>query len=200
MRRILTLAILIAAGASAGRLSAQALGLPLYNTPVQPFHRSELGGYLSFPSPGGTAFMGQYRMGAGSFDVGFDAAILTENGTSVFGIGAEGRGTVLRHSADFPLDGAVIVGIGGDFASGTSVLVIPIGFSLGRALVPQGSTITITPYVQPTLFILAGNGASTTNFGLGLGADFKFTPRFGARFSAGLGDQDGVTIGGVWIH
>ena len=57
----------------------------------------------------------------------------------------------------------------------------------------------MVPYVQPTLFILAGD-ASGTDFGLGLGADFRFTPRFDGRFSAGLGDVDGVSLGFVWLH
>ena len=56
------------------------------------------------------------------------------------------------------------------------------------------------PYVQPTGFLIAGNGTSDFVFSLGLGADFRLTPRFDARISAGLGDLDGVSLSAVWVH
>lgn len=198
MRRILLMVFVAAMGASG--LAAQATGMPLYNAPYRAFQRSEIGGAVIFPGGGGTAFLGMYRMASGKLDFGFQAGVATCNGcNSVFLAGVEGRERVLTHSADFPLDGAVIVGVGGEFANGNSVLVIPVGLSLGRRVQISGSNISVVPYVQPTLFILAGD-ASGTNFALGLGADFRLTPRFDGRFSAGLGDVDGVSLGFVWLH
>ena len=199
MRRAFMVAVAALLGASA--LAAQATGMPLYNAPYRAFQRSEIGGAVSFPSSAGTAFIGMYRMAIGKLDLGFQAGIWDpcSGCNSVFLAGVEARERVITHNADFPLDGAVILGLGGEFANGANVLVIPAGLSLGRRVQLQGTSISMVPYVQPTLFILAGD-ASGTDFGLGLGADFRFTPRFDGRFSAGLGDVDGVSLGFVWLH
>jgi hypothetical protein len=186
---------------AASGLSAQATGMPIYNAPYRAFQRSEIGAIISFPSSAGTAFLGAYRMASGKFDLGFQGGIW-EPGRglkSVLLLGVEARQRVITHNQDFPLDGALVLGLGGEFVSGSSVLVIPGGLSLGRRVNPQGSSISIVPYVQPTLFILAGD-ASGTKFGLGLGSDFRFSPRFDGRISAGLGDVDGVSLGFVWLH
>jgi len=198
MRRACVMTLVAALGASG--LAAQATGMPLYNAPYRAFQSSEIGGAVSFPSGGGTAFLGMYRMASGKLDLGFQAGVATCSGcNSVFLAGVEARERVITHNTDFPLDGAVILGVGGQFVSGSNVLVIPAGLSLGRRVQLQGTSISMVPYVQPTLFILAGD-ASGTKFGLGLGADFRFTPRFDGRFSAGLGDVDGVSLGFVWLH
>jgi hypothetical protein len=189
------------AALGASGLAAQATGMPLYNAPYRAFQRSEIGVAVSFPSSAGTAFLGMYRMASGKLDLGFQAGIWDpcSGCSSVFLAGVEARDRVITHNADFPLDGAVVVGLGGEFANGNSVLIIPAGLSLGRRVQLSGTNISMVPYVQPTLFILAGD-ASGTNFALGLGADFRLTPRFDGRFSAGLGDVDGVSLGFVWLH
>jgi hypothetical protein len=199
MRRTILIALVAVLGASG--LAAQATGMPLYNAPYRAFQRSEIGAAVSFPSSAGTAFLGMYRMASGKLDLGFQAGIWDpcSGCNSVFLAGVEARDRVITHNADFPLDGAVIVGLGGEFANGNSVLVVPAGLTLGRRVQLSGTNISMVPYVQPTLFILAGD-ASGTNFGLGLGADFRFTPRFDGRVSAGLGDVDGVSLGFVWVH
>src|SRR6267142_1150869 len=114
--------------------------------------------------------------------------------------GAAARERVVTHTEDFPLDGALIVGIGGEFASGSSALIVPVGLSLGRRVDPRDSKISIVPYVQPTGFFVAGSGTSDFLFALGLGADFRLSPRFDARISAGLGDLEGVSLSAVWVH
>jgi hypothetical protein len=199
MRRVSLMTFLAAMGASA--LAAQATGMPLYNAPYRAFQRSEIGVAVSFPSSAGTAFLGMYRMASGKLDLGFQAGIWDpcSGCSSVFLAGVEARDRVITHNADFPLDGAVVVGLGGEFANGNSVLIIPVGLSLGRRVQLSGTNISMVPYVQPTLFILAGD-ASGTNFALGLGADFRLTPRFDGRLSVGLGDVDGVSLGFVWLH
>jgi hypothetical protein len=115
-------------------------------------------------------------------------------------VGAEARERVVTHTEDFPLDGALIFGIGGQFVSGSSALIVPVGLSLGRRVDPRDSKISIVPYVQPTGFLIAGSGTSDFKFALGLGADFRLTRRFDARISAGLGDLEGVSLSAVWVH
>ena len=182
--------------------AAQATGMPSYNAPYRAFKRSEIGVSLSFPEGGGTAFEGVYRRASGSFDLGFRGGVFDPGGggNAVLLLGAEARQRVVTHTEDFPLDGALILGIGGGFSSGNSDLVIPVGLSLGRRVDPKDSKISIVPYVQPTGFFIAGNGNSDFFFSLGLGADFRLSPKFDARISAGLGDLEGVSISAVWLH
>jgi len=202
MRWYRTCCLLILGSALASGAAAQATGTPSYNAPYRAFRRSEFGAVLSFPNGGGTAFEGAYRVASGKFDLGFRGGIFTPggNGNSHLLVGAEARERVVTHTEDFPLDGALIVGIGGEFASGSSALIVPVGLSLGRRVDPRDSKISIVPYVQPTGFFVAGSGTSDFLFALGLGADFRLSPRFDARISAGLGDLEGVSLSAVWVH
>src|ERR1051326_3959436 len=121
--RALSLVIVaVAAGGFATSAQAQATGLPSFNAPYRAFNRSEIGLVLTFPDPGGTAFEGVYRIAQSKFDIGFRGGIYTPGGggSSVLLIGAEARERVVTHTEDFPLDGALILGIGG----GSSVLLI----------------------------------------------------------------------------
>jgi len=199
MRKIAVFALMLVAAPIVAH--AQATGTPSYNAPYRAFTRSEIGLLISFPNGGGTAFEGVYRMSNRKFDLGFKAGILDPGGAgeAVFLIGTEARERVITHSVDFPLDGALILGIGGEFVSGNSILLIPVGLSLGRRVDGEGSKVSIVPYVQPTATIAFNNG-SDVFFSLGLGADFRLTNRFDARISAGLGDLEGVSIGAVWVH
>ena len=194
--------VLIVGAGLVSDAAAQATGLASFNAPYRAFSRSEIGLVLSFPNGGGTAFEGAYRVSRGKFDFGLRGGIFTPGGNSNsrFLVGAEARERVVTHTEDFPLDGALILGVGGQFSSGSSFAVIPVGLSLGRRIDPRDSKISIVPYVQPTGFLVAGNGTSDFLFSLGLGADFRLTPRFDARISAGLGDREGVSLSAVWVH
>jgi len=201
MRQRLTSQALVALLAAATSVAAQATGTPTFNAPYRAFTRSEIGLSLSFPNGGGTAFEGAYRFASGKFDLGFKGGLFSPGGTAktVLLAGVEARERVLSHTLDFPLDGALVLGVGGNFVSGASTLIVPVGLSLGRRIDPQGSQVSIVPYVQPTMFLTA-DGGSTVNFTLGLGADFRLSRVFDARVSAGLGDLKGVSIGAVWVH
>ncbi len=200
MRRSLALFVLVSALA-ASQAAAQATGMPSFNAPYRAFTRSEIGLTLSFPNGGATGFEGVYRMSSGKFDIGFRGGILDASGpgTTVLLVGVEARQRVLSHTTDFPLDGALVLGVGGGFGSGNSTLFVPVGLSLGRRIDLQGSTVSIVPYVQPTGLLVAGSGTDFF-FALGLGADFRLSPRFDARISAGLGDLEGVSLSAVWVH
>ncbi len=202
MRWYRTCCLLILGSALGSGAAAQATGTPSYNAPYRAFRRSEFEAVLSFPNGGGTAFEGAYRVASGKFDLGFRGGIFTPGGSgnSHLLVGAEARERVVTHTEDFPLDGALIVGIGGEFASGSSALIVPVGLSLGRRVDPRDSKISIVPYVQPTGFFVAGSGTSDFLCALGLGADFRLSPRFDARISAGLGDLEGVSLSAVWVH
>jgi hypothetical protein len=202
MRLRPALCLLVLAIGSAPGLVAQSTGTPSYNAPYRAFTRSEFGVVISFPDGGGTAFEGAYRMASGKFDLGFRGGIFAPDGggDSQLLLGAEARQRVVTHTEDFPLDGALILGIGGRFSSGNNGVIVPVGLSLGRRVDPKDSKISIVPYVQPTGFLVAGNGDSDFLFALGLGADFRLSPRFDARISAGLGDLEGVSLGAVWVH
>jgi len=182
--------------------AAQATGLPSFNAPYRAFTRSEIGVVLTFPNGGGTAIEGAYRISRGKFDLGFRGGIFTPGGSgnSELLVGAEARERVVSHTEDFPLDGALIVGIGGGFVSGSSALFVPVGISLGRRIDPKGSKISIVPYAQPTGLLVARSGTMLVHFTLGLGGDFRLSPRFDARISAGLGDVEGVSLSAVWVH
>ena len=183
-------------------VAAQATGTTTFNAPYRAFTRSEIGALLSFPDGGGTGIEGAYRMAGGRFDFGFKAGFFDPPGpghTELL-LGAEARQRVITHTLDFPLDGALLLGVGGNFVSGSSVMLIPAGLSLGRRIDPQGSTVSIVPYVEPTVFLLAGDATDHVQFSLGLGADFRLSRVFDARVSAGLGDIEGVSIGAVWVH
>lgn len=203
MRHSVTLVIVAGLIMLCGGAAAQATGTTTFNAPYRAFERSEFGVLMSFPNGGGTAVEGAYRYASGKFDIGFKAGFLDTPGPGdvVVLVGAEARQRVITHTIDFPLDGALILGAGGNFVSGNSAILFPVGLSLGRRIDPQGSTVSIVPYVQPTLFLIAGNNvADHVQFALGLGADFRLTRRFDARLSAGLGDDEGVSIGAVWVH
>lgn len=196
-------AVLVVMGlAVASEAPAQATGLPSFNAPYRAFTRSEIGLVISFPDGAGTAFEGAYRMSSGKFDIGFRGGMLDVEGPgdAILLLGAEARQRVITHTPDFPLDGALILGIGGWFQSGNSLVIIPVGLSMGRRIDPQDSKISIVPYVQPTGLFVASGGESDFSFALGLGADFRLSPRFDARISFGLGDLEGVSLSAVWVH
>jgi len=178
--------------------------MPSFNAPYRAFQRSELGGVFSFPEGGGTAFEGVYRYASGKFDIGLRGGFFApgSGAKTVLLAGAEARQRVITHTVDFPLDGALMVGAGANVVSGGSALIIPVGLSLGRRIDPQGSTVSIVPYVQPTFAFIVGDFPSDLVFGFGVGADFRLSRVLDARVSGGLGDRPltGVSIGAVWVH
>lgn len=202
MRRISTLVAGLGLVVAVGSATAQATGTPSFNAPYRAFAKSEFGGVISFPQGGGTALEGMYRFAFNEYDVGLRGGAFFPGGglSATVLVGAEGRGRVLTHTESFPLDGAVVVGIGGNFRSGSSQLIVPGGLSLGRRLDVEGSQVSIVPYVQPTAFLVSGNGTTDIKFGFGLGGDFRLSKVFDARVSVGLGDIEGFSLAAVWVH
>jgi hypothetical protein len=71
--------------------------------------------------------------------------------------------------------------------------------SFGRRLDVEDSDVSISPFVQPHMWWLIGD-TDDVLFSLGLGADFRLSPRFDLRVSVGIGDIDGISLGAVWIR
>jgi hypothetical protein len=187
----------------------QTTGTPSFNAPYRAFTKHEFGGTLSFPSnsstllPGANYVLeGQYRFGYQKFDLGFRGGFADPGGGAdkVFLIGAEGRSRMITHTENFPLDGALIVGLAGDFVSGSSAVIMSGGLSLGRRIDPKGSEVSIVPYGEPVLLIVSGGGQTKAHFALGLGGDFRLSKAFDVRASIGLGDIEGIAFSAVWVH
>lgn len=200
--RWMVMAALVGAPAAA---VAQATGMPSFNAPYRAFARHEFGAAVSFANfDAGTGLEGVYRFASGQFDVGLRGGVLLPDvGDTEALVGVEARYRVITHSVDFPLDGAFIFGGGFNINGGTDV-ILPAGLSLGRRLEVENSNVSIIPYVQPTAVIINAEtlGGRDTDlfFALGLGADFRLSPRFDARVSLGLGDLEGISLAAVWIR
>jgi hypothetical protein len=195
---------------AAGAAVAQVTGMPSFNAPYRAFVHHEFGGTLSFtsgPGPDGLGLEGQYKFGTGMWDIGIRGGFFDPDGpgdTRIL-LGTTFRNRVITHSQDFPLDGALVLGLGAQLVSNASVLVIPGGLSLGRRLNVEDSEVSIVPYVQPTVFLTftddpAGGFQEDLNFGFGIGGDFRLSRHFDARISIGLGDVEGIALSAVWIR
>jgi hypothetical protein len=200
MRRSLVLAVLLAV-AMAAVATAQTIGTPIFKGPYRAFKNSELAGYISDPGEGvSIALEGEYRLARPKFDFGVRAAYLDGSGnlSSSFGVGIDGRASLVRHSQQFPLDGSLTAGLGALVGDGNSHFYVPLGVSLGRQVLLEGSNISFTPYVAPVITPNFGDGPDDVLFGLGLGVDIALSRTFDARVSGALGDYDGVGIGLAW--
>jgi hypothetical protein len=185
---------------SADSAAAQETGMPVYWAPYRAFDQHEIGGTVSFPD-GGTGFEGFYGFGAGKLDLGLRGGFWSPGNdadTRIL-VGVHGRQRVITQSDDFPIDGAVVIGVGAQLVSDNSVLLIPGGLSLGHRFNIENSNVSIVPFVQPSIF-LAFNGGTDVLFAFGFGADFRLSNALDARISVGLGDVDGVALGAVWVH
>ena len=193
-------AIMIASVVSVSGAAAQASGLPSFNAPYRAFSDHEAGFAVSFPGGGDAAVEGLYRFGRGRFDIGFRGGIRFNavGSDDVVVLGVEARQRILTYSDDFPADGALIIGAG--IQVGAIDNFIPsIGVSFGRRVDIEDSDVSIIPYVQPNLWWFIGD-TDDVRFSLGLGADFRLSPRFDLRVSVGVGDIDGLSVGAVWIR
>jgi hypothetical protein len=197
-----TITVLGAVALLASPAAGQATGTASFNAPYRAFEKYEFGGTVSFNSGDVTGLEGQFRLGYKSFDIGFRGGIGLNDIDDVILIGAEGRGRVLTHSEQFPLDGAIVTGLGLGFNGGTTGN-IPAGLSLGRRIDLEDSDISLVPYVQPTGNFVFGDGFSEFGFSLGFGLDARLSRFFDARVSASFATDfgiEGFAISAVWIH
>ncbi len=192
-------AIIIASAISVSNAAAQASGLPSFNAPYRAFSDHEAGFAVSFPG-GDAAVEGLYRFGRGRFDIGFRGGIWFNGagGDELVVLGVEARERILTHSEDFPADGALIIGLGAQVGARDD-LIPSVGVSFGRRVELEDSDVSIIPFVQPHMWWFVGD-TDDLLFSLGLGADFRLSPRFDLRVSVAVGDIDGLSVGAVWIR
>jgi len=201
MRRLVHV-VLIAVWALGTNAEAQVTGNPTYVPPHGSFTKHEFGAVVSFPgNSGDVAFEGLYGVDAGAVDIMFQGGFIFGAGSSdqdLLLLGTEVRYQLLSHSEDFPVDGALVAGVGARLGN-VNQAIIPVGFTMGRRLLIEDSQVSIVPFVQPTVVFIAGDG-SDVGFAMGLGADFNLTRTFGLRVSAGLGEIDGISFSALWLR
>jgi len=189
---------------AAGSAAAQASFTPSFNAPYRAFQKHEFGATGAWVSFDNIGIEGQFRFGQDKFDIGFKGGYVDNGGSGTGGsfvLGAEGRMRVLEHTESFPLDGAIVAGIG--TAEFDAWMVPMAGISLGRRVDLEG--VSFVAYAQPTLgFIVVDTGAGTNsdlNFGLGFGADFKIGTSLDLRTSVGFFDVgEGLAVSLVWVR
>ncbi|HEY4100327.1 MAG TPA: hypothetical protein VGM20_05550 [Gemmatimonadales bacterium] len=182
--------------------AAQSTGTPVFQAPYRAFAHSEIGISLSEPSAG-FDLEGSYREGfTNSVDLGFRGGFHNGPGpdsrTDLL-LGTDLRARLVTHSESFPLDGSFTAGLGMESGNGFTFGYVPIGFSMGRRVLIEGSDISLVPYAQPVLRLLFGD-ASGTQFTLGFGLDARVTPRLDLRFSAAIGDMSGIGFTAAFLH
>jgi hypothetical protein len=184
--------------AIAGRMTAQETGTPVFKAPYRAFTSHEFGGMLSFPSGAvNFALEGFYGYGHGAFDIGFRGGLedLEGNGDTRVLLGADFRTRVIHATERIPLDGAFTLGLGLNAGDGPDVVLIPIGLSLGRRFLLEGSKISFVPYVHPVLVPRFSSDDSNLDAALGLGVDVRFSSTVDFRISGGVGDIEGISLG-----
>ncbi len=195
-------AIIIASVVSVSGAAAQSSGFPSFNAPYRAFSDHEAGFAVSFPGSDDVEIEGLYRFGRGEFDIGIRGGILfIRRGVvndEIVALGVEARQRILTHSDDFPADGALIFGAGVQVGA-IDNFIPSVGVSFGRRINVEDSDVSIVPFVQPHLWWFIGD-TDDVAFSLGLGADFRLSPRFDLRVSVGVGDIDGLSVGAVWIR
>ena len=180
----------------AAPLAAQSTGTPVFHAPYRGFQRYEIGANVS--DAGNIAVEGFYGWSPdrARWDVALRLGVLDRDpGKTALLTGLDARFRLIDQSQDFPLDGAIITGVGAQLVSGGSRLFIPIGISLGRRVDFSNSTASIVPYAEPVLVPNFGEGGSDVAIALGLGADLRFNRRFELRVSIGIGDIENFAVG-----
>ena len=202
MRKPFVGLLALALAVSAGSAEAQETGTPVFKSPYRTFTTSEIGAVFSDPGGEGWALEGFYGYGRGRWDVSVQGGFLdTDGGETVLLLGADARTRILESSENFPLDGALTLGVGARIDGGTSLL-IPIGVSLGRRVLLEGSETSFVPYIHPVLVPVLGDniGSDDILFALGLGVDIRFGRSFDIRVAGALGDYEGVSIGLAFVR
>jgi hypothetical protein len=200
MRKLLLSALVCAV---AGPVAAQSTGTPVFHAPYRFGDRYEIGGNVA--DQGNITFEGFYgfSQAGANWDLALRAGIQDEGGpggrTAVLA-GVDARFRVITQNADFPLDGAIISGVGSRLVTDASRLFIPIGISLGRRIQFTNSTASIVPYAEPVIVPNFGDGPDDTAVALGLGGDLRFNRRFEVRVNVGIGDIENFSIGVSIAH
>ena len=179
-------------------LSAQATRTSTFFAPTRGFGSTEAG--VSVSGGGGSGVVGlegRYGFSLTSSDVSMQAGYVDggDAGSGNFVAGVEARIPVIRHDRSFPLDGALILGVGHSFSDPGGETFVPLGLSLGRRILLDGNDLQLTPYVQPTIIF-----QNDSAFGFGLGLDIHIRSIPDIRLNWGSGDLDGFAVSLFWAR
>jgi hypothetical protein len=178
---------------------AQETGTPVFSAPYRAFSQHELGLSLSAPEGADLGLEGFYSFASGRSDFGLRVGFLDADDDADLVLGGRFRTRLLTHSEDFPLDGALTVGLGAVFYDGDTVLRVPIGLSLGRRIDSGSSGLSFVPYLHPVL-IPTFDGDDELELALGLGLDIHLTRRFDLRVAGSVGDLEGFAVSFAWVR
>jgi hypothetical protein len=188
--------------ALAAPLAAQSTGTPVFHAPYRIFERYEMGGNIS--DQGNLTVEGFYGMSqaGGRWDLSLRGGVTDggPGGRTALLAGVDGRIRVIDQGEDFPLDGAIILGVGSRLVRDGSRLFLPVGLSLGRRVYFEHSTVSLVPYAEPVLAPTFGSGGSDVAIALGLGADLRLSRRFEIRAAVGIGDIANFSIGAAYAR
>jgi len=190
---ILFMSVLVAEG-----VSAQATGTPTFFAPTRGFGDTEVGVSVSGASgSGGVGVEGRFGFSLSSSDISMRAGYVDNGdaGSGSFVAGVEARIPVIGHNRRFPLDGALILGVGHSFSDPGGETFVPLGLSLGKRIVLDGSDLQLTPYVQPTVIFQHDSA-----FGFGLGLDLHIQGVPDIRLNWALGDLKGFAVSLFWAR
>jgi hypothetical protein len=180
----------------AAPVAAQSTGTPVFHAPYRAFQRTEIGASIS--DQGNISLEGFYGMSqsGGKWDLSLRGGVQDDGpgGRTALLAGVDGRFRVIDQTEDFPLDGAIILGVGTRLVRDASRLLIPIGLSVGRRLRFENSSITLVPYAEPLIAPTFGSGDSDVLVALGLGGDLRLSRRFEVRVGVGIGDIENFSV------
>jgi hypothetical protein len=145
-----------------------------------------------------TSLVFQWRASRGSrTQLSLDLGYADTNADGALLLGGQFARQLATSSATAPFD--VLLTVGANIAridagpDNTTALRVPVGVSAGHVFPIEGG-MTITPYIHPRFVIAHCDclGTDETNLGLefDIGGEFKFSPAFAVRLSAGFGDAD----------
>ncbi len=177
---------------------AQATGTPTFFAPTRGFGNTEAG--MTVGGGGGSGVVGvegRYGFSLSSSDIAMRAGYVDGGnaGSGSFVAGVEARIPVIGHDRSFPLDGALILGVGQIFDDAGGETLVPVGLSLGRRILLDGRDLQLTPYVQPTVIF-----RSDSAFGFGLGLDIHIRGMPDIRLNWAEGDLDGFAVSLFWAR
>ena len=188
----------------AGNAVAQETGTPVFKSPYRSFVSNEYGATFSDPGSASWALEGFYGYGRDRWDIGLRAGIIDIADETGILLGGSGRTRVLQSSESFPLDGALTLGVGAMISDDFTTILIPIGVSLGRRILLEGSETSFVPYLHPIIVPVLGDdvGDDDVQMALGLGVDIKFSRSFDIRVAGAIGDDlyEGVSVGLAFIR
>jgi hypothetical protein len=147
---------------------AQESGTPVFSAPYRAFSKHELGLSLSAPEGADLGLEGFYSFASGRNDFGRRVGALDTDDDTDLVVGGRFRTRLFTHSEDFPLDGALTVGLGAVFYDGDTVLRVPIGLSFGRRIDSGSSGLSFVLYVHSVLIPVFSEGDDELGLALGL--------------------------------